>query len=578
MKNRYVGLLLLLLSVSALWAQVNTNELQQGQGTVEFLNNTGPVSRVDTVSQIRNIGYEQGVAIRRGGSRSGPANRYFVIHSVTAPDGQRMDADIFGLGASIGVDHIRNLRLIIQGYLEGAYNYSAQDARLLAQYVTVYNAVYRGNWNFFNVRYKQAVLQNLTPERVGLSLRFDEWPGRTLIVIPLGNASPDSLSAIDTSAISDKSVVDELREGSDQGLDTRKAMVELKEREADEAEKRADNLRAAIADEEARIAAERARIAAERRKLRDDLAAGNITPEQARQLEEGLAAQEGALNEQDRALDEQRQAAENLDQLAEDKMTDAQRDREGIAADQTPAQPATTPDDSLAATDDTTDNEQATTATDDETTADATPTDNETTEASTTTNTTATPAQNQQPPADGVQANQDTGGTKIMIVMPTSATSPLGTLVLINVATGRQTDQSSLSTVNARSLVSIGQGTNEKLFATITTGNSVQLIQIDQQEMGVAAQNSNADIDSLDTNSPLWVVGNLIYAIVKSGNQLFFGCFDTAAITDGVIPLTAKSTSQVHPYAAARFQGDTILIQQPNGQAAVLNARDLSTR
>jgi hypothetical protein len=267
-------------------------------------------------------------------------------------------------------------------------------------------------------------------------------------------------------------------------------------------------------------------------------------------------------------------------------MADAQRDREGIAADQTPAQPATTPattpDDSLAATDDTTDNEQATTedttATDNETTADATTPDNETTEDTTAATPATTPAQNQQPPADGVQANQDVGGTKIMIVMPTRADSPLGTLVQINVATGRQTDTSSLSTVNARSLTSIGQGANEKLFATITTGNTVQLIQIDQQEMGVAAQISNATIDSLDANSPLWVVGNLIYAIVKSGGQLYFGCFDTGAITDGVIPITAKSTVQVHPYAAARFQGDTILIQQPNGQAAVLNAKDLSTR
>jgi hypothetical protein len=418
------------------------------------------------------------------------------------------------------------------------------------------------------------------------------------------------LSAIDTSVISDKSVVDEIREAPDQGLDTRKAMVELKEREADEAEKKADNLREAITDEEARIAAERARIAAERRKARADAAAGKLTPEQARQIEEGLTAQEGALNEREQTLEDQRKAAEDLEKLAEDKMADAQQDRADIAADQTPpapeqpaspppAAPATTPDEPVAATDETTDNESTATddetatddkAADDETTDDETATDDEAandeaTDAEKTTDDKAAdkedatpPAQNEQPAPDGVQANQDSGGTKLMIVMPTRADSPLGTLVQINVATGKQADTSSLSTVNARSLVSIGQGANEKLFATITSGNTVQLIQIDKEEMGVAAQNSNATIDSLDANSPLWVVGNLIYAIVRSGGQLYFGCFDTAAITDGVIPITAKSTVQVHPYAAARFQGDTILIQQPNGQAAVLNAKDLSTR
>jgi hypothetical protein len=175
------------------------------------------------------------------------------------------------------------------------------------------------------------------------------------------------------------------------------------------------------------------------------------------------------------------------------------------------------------------------------------------------------------------EKDQGAGGDKLMMVMPSRADSPLGTPAMFNLATGKQTDTSSLSTVNARSLLSIGEGANEKLFATITTGNTVQLIQIDQEQMGVAAASSNTD-NTLDANSPLWVLGNLIYVIVRSGGQLYFGCFDTAAIVGDVIPIAARSTVQVHPYAAARFQGDTILIQQPNGQAAVLNVRDLSTR
>jgi hypothetical protein len=402
-------------------------------------------------------------------------------------------------------------------------------------------------------------------------------------VIPLGNASPNSLSAIDTSAISDKSVLDEIREGSDQGLDLRKAMVGLKEREADEAEEKAGNLREAIAAEEARIAAERARIAAERRKAREDAAAGNITPEQARQIEEGLTEQEGALTAQDRALDEQRKAADDLDQLAEDKMADAQKDRADIAADQTPevpAQPAadTNPDgtDANPADTDTNPNDTDTDSTDtnsDDTDSNPADTNTNPDDTATSPDSTAT-----NPASSGVQGIQDAGGTKLMIVMPARADSPLGPLVQINVATGRQTDASSLATVNARSLLSIGQGNNEKLFATIMTGNNVQLIQIDEQEMSVAAKVEDPTIDSLDPNSLLWVQGNLIYAIVRSGGQLYLACFDTAAIVGDVIPVTAKSTVQVHPYATPRFQGDTILIQQPNGQAAVLNVRDLSTR
>jgi hypothetical protein len=690
MKNPIRYIMCLALSAPLLYAQVNTNELQQGQGTIEFYNNTGPVARVDTVSQIRNIGFEQGAAIRRGLARSGAATRYFVIHSVSPTDGQRMDADIFGLGTAVGVDHIRNLRLIIQGYLEGAYNYTAQDARLLAQYITVYNAVYRGNWAFFNTRYKQAVLSNLTPERVGLPLRFNEWPGRTLIVIPLGNAAAGSLSAIDTSAISDDSVLQDMRETPDQALDSRKAMVGLKEREADEAENKATTLREAIADEEARIAAERERIAAARQKAREDAAAGRISAEEARRLEQELADRENALNKDEEALNKRRMEADELEKLAEDKMNDAQRDRAGIAADQTPtpaevaaaakaaadkaaadkaaadkaaadkaaadklatdkaaadkaaadkaaadkaaadkaaadqaaadkaaadkaaadkaaadaaAAAAGTPVDQAAADQAAADKAAADKAAADKAAADKAAADKAAADKAAADKAAADKAAADKlaadkaaadkaaadkaaadaaaaaappPPSDGVQANENSGGTSVLMVAPANANSPLGPLVLVSVATGRVTDTSTLTAINARSLTSVGEGANEKFFATITLSpaNKVQLIQIDKEEMSAVAQMDSA-VDSLDPNSPLWVQGNLIYAIVKTGAQFNLACFNTAAVKDGVIPLAAKSGIAVHPFAAVNFQGDTLIVQRPNGEAAVLRAQDLT--
>jgi hypothetical protein len=106
--------------VPALGAQVNQSELGP-LGTVEFLNYEGPYSVINTRAQIRNIGFVLGQAVRGGSERSGALGRYFVIHSMSGEDGRKLDADIFGLGVDVGVDHIRNLRLIIQGYLEAAY-------------------------------------------------------------------------------------------------------------------------------------------------------------------------------------------------------------------------------------------------------------------------------------------------------------------------------------------------------------------------------------------------------------------------------------------------------------------------
>ncbi|MDR2247966.1 MAG: hypothetical protein LBE17_15055, partial [Treponema sp.] len=181
-----------------------------GSASVDFINYEGPYARIETRNQILGIGTTLGAAANAGSAgttRHGTANRYFVIHSISDPEGDRLDADIFGLGVDVGVDHIRNLRLIIRGYLESAYSYSEGDASLLAEYITIYNAVFRGNWDYFGGRYKTAVIQYVDREKAGLSVRFDEWPGRTHMLIPLNLGRSGSLSAIDTSSLTRPEVI-----------------------------------------------------------------------------------------------------------------------------------------------------------------------------------------------------------------------------------------------------------------------------------------------------------------------------------------------------------------------------------
>jgi hypothetical protein len=307
---------------------VNTDELQKGQGQVEFQNYTGPNTRIDTRAQIRAIGTQLGAAVRGGAARSGADARYFVIHSVTPPEGSSLDADIFGLGPGAGVDHIRNLRLIIQGYLESAYAYSAADATLLAEYITIYNAVFRGNAGYFNGAYKRAVTRSLAPERAGLSTRFSEWPGRTLMVIPLRNAAAGSASALDTSSLTDPRVIDEMRKDGGAGADQRNAMAGLKDREAAEAEEAARRRREAIAAEEARLAAEQAALAAERERLERERDALSARDAAARDAEAARRAKE--LADRAAALAAEREAAQKAEDFAEQKRAEAAQDRQTL--------------------------------------------------------------------------------------------------------------------------------------------------------------------------------------------------------------------------------------------------------
>jgi len=333
------------------YTQVNQEELEN-LPPVTFINFEGPHAQVDTREQIRQIGVglgqqlsaSEGVVLpgfanmpvesRRQYSykiEAGASNRYYIIRCISGQEESKIDADIFVLGVDAGVDHIRNLRVIIQGYLQTAYNYSERDASLLAQYITVYNAVYRGNQDYFSNRYANMVMENLVRERTGLSIRYDEWPGRTMILIPLGYGG---LSSVDTTTISDSRVVEELQKEDDRGIQQRQDMVDLKEREAQQAEQRAQTERQAIRQEERQNTQERQEIAQERQRVQDDQQAGIISQEERRRRNEELDRREQAVEEKAQELEQRREDVQRLEEFAEQKTEEAQQEREGIASDQ----------------------------------------------------------------------------------------------------------------------------------------------------------------------------------------------------------------------------------------------------
>jgi hypothetical protein len=313
------------------YTQIDQGELQKNLAPVSFISFEGPHARIETREQIRQIGVGLGQTVKAGRERAGTGPRYFVIHSVSAPDGNKLDADIFGLGANTGVDHIRNLRTIIQGYLQEAYSYSAQDAAVLAEYITIYNAVYRGNWEYFSERYKKPVVGNLNPQAAGLATRYTEWPGKTLMLIPLGMGG---LSAIDTSSISDSRVVEEMRREDDKGIEQRRNMVDLKEREAAAAEQKAANQRDAARKEERAIATEKSQLEKDRQQLADNKAQGAVTQTEAAKQEADMQKKSDELDKRESELVLQKEDAAKQEQFAEKKTEEAQRERESIAKDQ----------------------------------------------------------------------------------------------------------------------------------------------------------------------------------------------------------------------------------------------------
>jgi hypothetical protein len=455
-------IILFLLAVSS-YAQINQGELSQNLPNVTFISYDGPVTVFNTREEIRQIGVGLGSIVANNGVQAGSAGRYFVIHSVSGEEGGKIDADIFGLGVDSGVDHIRNLRTIIQGYLQTAYSYNERDAALLAEYITIYNAVYRGNWDYSTGRYKSQVISNLTRERMGLSIRYDEWPGRTLMLIPLGYGG---LSSVDTSVISDSRVIEEMRREDDRGVEQRRDMVDLKEREAEEAARRAQDERDTARREQERIdqqraqnSQERQQTAQDRQQLAQDQAAGRVTDQDARQRQEELDRRDQTAEERDRQLDEREAAndqrlaeAQELEDFSGQKAEEARQDRREIAQDQM-----------------------------------------------------------------STIAEESAGGV-IGIILNAGRPS-FGRLVRLSV-TGREIRRSPLDTVHVRTVTLIGG----KIIAIAGESGRVRLVDINQNSLEMTKQGD----DELMTGSLLWVNGNDIYAITNdTSNASYLARFNT---------------------------------------------------
>jgi Uncharacterized protein conserved in bacteria len=256
-----------------------------GSANVVFVNYEGPSARIDSRAAIEGIGIGLGreiasraASIPQGSAAGAPLEagegaRYKVIRAADPSVKEGLDADILILGPDARVDHVRNLRWIIAGYLRAGWGYADKDSYALATFITIYNAVHRGDMKYFGAKYKAVVGSQLDAASAGLALNYAEWPGKSRIVVPLSSgAAPGRIGAVDTGAISDKAVVESLKAQADKGVPDRQALVDVKEREAAQKQSEADAKKAEAAQAEAKLAQDKAKAESDRAALEADKA------------------------------------------------------------------------------------------------------------------------------------------------------------------------------------------------------------------------------------------------------------------------------------------------------------------
>ncbi|MCR4823361.1 MAG: hypothetical protein K5873_10890 [Treponema sp.] len=295
----------LMLFSSYLFAvEVNQDELKAGQAdSIQFENYGGPHAVIESADSITGIGVALGkevLADIENPLAVQPQGKYSLYHVVGSPEEKGLDADILFLNQNAMVDHINNLRRIISGYLMTAYSYSKEDAETLSVFVTVYNAVYRGNLENFSSKYKASVLTYLTDQACGLSTNWEEWAGKSQIVIPLGVLAAEGESTIDTSVISDENVIEAIRQDEDKGLEVREKMTEIKEKEASGASEKAKTAQKEAAQEKKEGKKEEAEKSA--KKASEEQALADRKTEEVKTEKEAIAKDKKELAKEEAGL------------------------------------------------------------------------------------------------------------------------------------------------------------------------------------------------------------------------------------------------------------------------------------
>ncbi len=351
------ALISLIMALPVFALEVDENELKSNQNdTIVFINYTGPHSKIDSLESIKKLGSDLGVVVAKditAPATAGSTGKYSVIHAVDSSTADKLDADIILIGSDATVDHIKNLRHIIASYLVGAYNYSEKDAETVAVFVTVYNAVYRGKMDAFQKKYKDVVLKNLSADKCGLSVNYEEWPGKSQIVIPLFDVK-GGLSTVDTSVISDTEVVKHMQEDDDKNVESRKEMVDIKEREAETANQKAQEAQKTAVQEQKKLTEEKAKTetvkkeaetkkkeaeaaqkkAEENPKDKEAQKEAEVKKEEAKEAEKKVEEQKAVEEKQEQKTEEAKKEASEAQAVADKKTTEAQEERKTIAKDQ----------------------------------------------------------------------------------------------------------------------------------------------------------------------------------------------------------------------------------------------------
>ncbi|HTP59507.1 MAG TPA: P83/100 family protein, partial [Spirochaetia bacterium] len=496
--------------------------LDKGQGkNIVFVNYVGPHTTIDTLAQIVGIGQALGQGLADKPAEMSFNGKYRLIHAVGAPEGQKLDADIFIIEAGAEVDDVVNIMRMVSGYLQAAYAYSPADAMVLARFVVYYNAVFRGDLNYFGSAYKTIVMKNISADNAGIALKYTDWPGKTRMLIPLQGTGKGNLNAVGAGQLASPKVVENLQQQPGKALPERKQLTELEQRGMEQGQQKLEQQQTQLQQQQQQLAQQQQKLEQTRQEAAQTQTAASqpgATPEQKQQAEQKQAEvqqQQQAVQAQQQQVQQTQQAVAQQQQQQQTQQQSVQQQRAGIASD-----------------------EQA-----------------------------QIQQQQAQKPAPAPPASVQGPGQVLFIYDLGEAPDHLGKLVLIDLVSGKLVSQSELNSVRGRTYVTVGNVI--VVLAGRTGGNAaVRLVSVDPASLVVQQQGK----DNIAPSSYLTVSESSVFAIVDSGHGAFLGRFDQG------LTLQAQSERAVDPFSYITVSGSEVFVQDDQGNILILNKDDLKEK
>ena len=526
MKRIYSLIVLLTLVLAQISTQTISEEeilsIKSRASEIVFENYVGPISEFSTREEITGIGRFLG-----NNSAISPSwgEKYKLFHSFQPEIPEGLDGDILVILEKAGVDHIRNLRMIISGYLQSVYDYEEKQASVLAEFITYYNAIYYKNMDHFSARYKEGVLKHISSENAGLSTHYSEWAGKSRIVIPVSAGTTigdtETEPELDTSVISQPEVVEEMQKEEDKALDSRKEMVEIREDEIDEKQEMIDQEQEVLTEKKEAVK----EAISEKEKELQTVEEGSTEEveikkdiQELEEKEEDIQEKQEILEEEQKELiREQEEVIEMREEIAQDENDIKAEEKAAEKTDEKSAQEedskdkVTTPDDS-----------------------------------------------------SSMIASTDAKSLWFVVIEKAGDPATFGSLCRI-AENGEILERSELNSVRGNQAVDTGDGI-VLIAGKDESSTTVNPVLIDPKTLEVKKMSDK----SVYAGSNIWTDRSYLYIITRNNSDWVLGKYSYG------LDLEEISGTKVNPDSAILFQTETLMIQNANGTISVLSKKDLS--